>query len=150
MRWNCTTRRSPIHCRPRRSRRGDGECCADEGEVAERLRKLPTCRCRGTSYSSASRPRSFQTEKPLEEPAGLLQAAVVCERADEPERAGKELALVARQPVVGFGGRVAGDEAVAAELARDRVDRAADALVGTGEEADERDGEDARVELLDP
>src|SRR5205085_3452979 len=43
-----------------------------------------------------------------------------------------------------------GDEAVAAELAPDGVDRPGDALVASREEADERDVEDAGVELLRP
>ena len=74
--------------------------------------------------------------------------AVEGQRADEPERAGEELALVAGQAVVGLGGRVARDEAVAAQLAQDRVDRAGHALVGPRQEADERDVQHARVELL--
>ena len=73
-----------------------------------------------------------QPEQPLEQRARLVDAAVERERADQPERAGQELALVARQSVVGLGGRVARDEAVAAKLARDRVDRAGDALVVPG------------------
>jgi hypothetical protein len=58
-----------------------------------------------------------QPEEPLEERAGLLDAAVERERADQPERAGEGLSFVAGQSVVGLRGRVAGYEAVAAELA---------------------------------
>src|SRR5262249_57938590 len=47
-------------------------------------------------------------------------------------------------------GRVARDEAVPAELARDCIDRSGDALVAARKEADEGDVEHARVELLRP
>jgi hypothetical protein len=86
-----------------------------------------------------------QAEQTLEQRPSLVDATVERERADEPKGTGEELPFVARQPVVGVGGRVARDEAVAAEFARNRVDGAADALVVAGEEPDERDVEDARV-----
>ena len=71
------------------------------------------------------------------------------QRLGEPEGAGEELALVTGQPVVASSvGRVARDEAVARQLALDRVDRADHALVVRREEADQRDQQHARVELL--
>ena len=74
-----------------------------------------------------------QPEQAVEQRSGFVDPAVEGERADQPERAGEELSLVARQPVVGVGRRVARDEAIAAELARDRVDGARDALVVAGQ-----------------
>ena len=64
-----------------------------------------------------------QLAQPLEQGPRLLDAPVPRERADQLERARQELPLVAGQPVVGLGGRVAGDEAVPAQLARHRIDR---------------------------
>jgi hypothetical protein len=61
-----------------------------------------------------------QGEQPLEQLPRLGLAAVERERLDQPERAGKELALAAGQAVVGNIGRVARDEAVVAEFAADR------------------------------
>ena len=132
---------------PRRGDRARGE---DQRQVAERLREVADLPPRApTSYSSASRPRSLASPiSRSKSVARLVDAAVARERADEPERAGEELPLVARQAVVGLRGRVARDEAVAAQLAPDRVDRPGHALVVAGQEADERDVEHARVQLL--
>ena len=58
--------------------------------------------------------------------------------------------LVAREAIVRLGSRVAGHEAVAAELARDRVDRPGHALIGPRKEADQRDIEVTGVELFGP
>ena len=91
-----------------------------------------------------------QGDQSLEQLARLTDPPVERQRADEPERAGEELSLVARQPVVRDGRRVAGDESVTAELARDRVDGVRDALVAPGQEPDQRDVEHTRVELLRP
>src|SRR6185312_2142139 len=89
-----------------------------------------------------------QAEEPLEQRTSLRDPAVDRKGTDQPKRAGQELPLVAGQPVVGVGSRVAGDEAVPAELTRDRVDGARDPLVGPRQEADEWNVQDARVELL--
>jgi hypothetical protein len=43
--------------------RRDGQRCADEREWLNACGKLPTCRCPVTSYSSASRPRSFASPR---------------------------------------------------------------------------------------
>src|SRR5512141_569543 len=61
-----------------------------------------------------------------------VQAQVVTQGEqplNQPERAGKELALAAGQAVVGGIGRVARDEAVVAEFAADRVDGARETVV---------------------
>ena len=88
-----------------------------------------------------------QAEEALEQLPRFLDAAVAGERIDQPEGAGQELSLVARQPVVGLRGRVAGHEPVPAELARDRVDGAGHTLVGSRQEPDERDVQDAGVQF---
>ena len=141
---NCPTRGPPAresrpcgavsHVAAAALRRRDRACAATiKREVAERLREvadLPLARdvvllCEQAEVVA-------QAEQPLEQRARLVDAAVERERVDQPERAGQELAFVARQPVVGLGGRVARDEAVAPELARDRVDRSGDPLVVPG------------------
>jgi len=53
-----------------------------------------------------------QGEQPLKQLPRLGVAAVDRERLDQPERAGQELALAARQAVVGGIGRITGDEAI--------------------------------------
>src|SRR5215216_654883 len=122
---------------------------ADQGEMAERLWEVADLSLPSHVVLFGQQAEIVgQTDEPLEQGTSLLDTAVERERADQPKRAGKELSLVAGQPVVRVGGRVARDEAVSAEVARDRVDRAGDPLVGAGKEPHERDGEDTRVELL--
>ena len=67
----------------------------------------------------------------------------------EPERAGQERTLAARQTVdlAEAVARVPQDEAVGAQVAFDRGNRAHDTRVGRGEEADEGDHQQAGVEL---
>jgi hypothetical protein len=84
----------------------------------------------------------------LEQRARLGDPAAVRQRGGQPERAGQELALVAVEAVVGLRGRVARDEPVTAQLVAHRVDRPGDAGVVAGQEADEREVEDAGVERL--
>src|SRR5919108_3859179 len=98
-------------------RRRDGHRRADQGEVAECLWEVADLPLpRHVVLLGEQAEIVGQAEEPLEERAGLLDAAVECESAHEPERAGEELPFVAGQPVVGLRGRVAGDETVAAEL----------------------------------
>jgi len=99
--------------------------------------KLPASRPRCGSYSSDSRPTSF------EHPARVVATSEEYEVVGEPERAREERALPRRETVDSLGrrGMVAAHEAVDEELALDRGDRAADARVGRGKEADERDHE---------
>ena len=87
----------------------------DEGEVAERLREvadLPAARDIVLLGQQAE--IVAQADEPLEQRLRFRDASVTCERVDQPERAGQELTLVARQSVVGLAGRIARDEAVAA------------------------------------
>jgi hypothetical protein len=98
--------------------RRDGQGCADEREVAERLREVADLPLpRHVVLLGQQAEIVCHREEPLEERAGLRDAAVERERADQPERAGQELSFVTGQSVVGLRGRVAGYEAVAAELA---------------------------------
>ena len=89
-----------------------------------------------------------QPEQPLEQRARLVDAAVERERVDQPERAGEELALVAGQAVVGLP---PSSSARRSRRGRARAATASivpgDALVVAGQEADERDVQDAGVEL---
>src|SRR4051794_13685488 len=70
-----------------------------------------------------------QPGQPLEQGARLGEPPVAREGIDQPERARQELTLVAREAVVGDGRGVARDEAVAAEVAPDGIDRPGDTLV---------------------
>src|SRR4029450_7043532 len=122
---------------------------ADQGEMAERLREVPDLSLPSHVVLFGQQAEIVgQADEPLEQGTRLRDSAGGRERADQPERAGEELSLVAGEPVVGVGGRVARDEAVSAEVARDRIDRGGDPLVGARKEPHERDGEDARVEPL--
>src|SRR4029450_1972097 len=122
---------------------------ADQGEMAERLREVPDLSLPSHVVLFGQQAEIVgQADEPLEQGTRLRDSAGGRERADQPERAGEELSLVAGEPVVGVGGRVARDEAVSAEVARDRLDSAGAPLVGSRKEPHERDGEDARVELL--
>src|SRR5947207_540959 len=131
--------------RQRRGWGGSGSCPlaaedpgrADEREVGECLREvadLPVAG--GVVLLGVQAEVVAQGEEPLEQFPRLGLAAVERERLDQPERAGKELALAARQAVVADVGRVAGDEAVMAELAADRVDGGGETAVGRVEQAD--------------
>src|SRR5215218_9781523 len=127
---------------------GDGSRREDEREMAEGLREVahltpaPDVVLLGEQAEVIG-----QADEPLEQCSRLVDAAIARERVDEPEGAGQELALVAGQAVVGLRGRVARDEAVATELARDRVDRPRYAIVGSRQEANERNVQHAGVEL---
>ena len=68
----------------------------------------------------------------------------------EPEAAGEERALARRQPVARPRRVVAQHEAVLDQLALDRRDRADDARIVGRQEADQRDQQQARVQLLAP
>lgn len=94
--------------------------------------------------------RGAEREEAIEESDGFVAAAEKGEAVDEPEGARKEGTLAGREAVDvgGSGGMIAADEAVGDEIALDGFDRADDAWIVDGEEADEREHEEARVELL--
>src|SRR5829696_4728377 len=99
----------------------DRACGEDQREVAERLWEVADLPPAAHVVLLGEQAEVVgQREEPLEQAARVVDAAVHREGADQPERAGQELALVTRQAVVGLGGRVARHEAVPAELARDR------------------------------
>src|SRR5919204_1472941 len=92
-----------------------------------------------------------EREEPLEELPRLVEPALEREVVDEPEGARQEGSFAGRQAVDRHRllvRLVALDEAVADELALDRRHRADHARVVGGEEADERDHEQARVDPL--
>src|SRR5581483_1589411 len=86
----------------------------------------------------------------VEELDGLLVPAEQLVAVREPERARQEDTFAGRQPVDAALAAVAEDEAVLEKLALDRLDRAADTGIRGGEEADERQHQEARVEFLRP
>ena len=122
----------------------------DQGEVAERLRKVPDLTSASHVVLLGEQPEIVRQAEQMR--SNRLRASstrpLLRERADQPEGAREELTFVAAKPSSVSGGRIARHEAVATKLARDRVDRAGDPLVGCREEPDERDVEDAGVELL--
>ena len=92
-----------------------------------------------------------EPEQPLVQLDRIVVATLLVEDGGEPERAREEHALAGREAVdvrVLLVGAVALDESAAEELGLDRANRADDALVGRGEEPDERDQEAARVEAI--
>src|SRR6516165_4863118 len=74
----------------------------DQGEVGECLREVADLPPTGDVVLLGVQAQVVaQGEQPLEQLPRLGLAAVQRERLDQPERAGKELALTARQAVVG-------------------------------------------------
>ena len=78
----------------------------------------------------------------------LVVAAEQLVAVDEPERARQEDALARRQPVDARTRPVPEHEPVAEQLPLDPLDRASHPRVGCGQEADQRNHEQARIELL--
>jgi hypothetical protein len=91
---------------------------ADEREVGERLRELADLPAADDIVLLGVQAEVIaQGEPPLKQLPRLGVAAVDRERPDQPERAGQELALGARQAVIGDVGRVAGDKSLVAQPA---------------------------------
>src|SRR5262245_34807200 len=88
-----------------------------------------------------------QGEKPLENSTSLAWSALQDEVVREPEAAGQKHALSRRQPVQALVRAVAHHEAVDRQLALDRFHGPFDARIAAWQEADDRDQEQARVEL---
>jgi hypothetical protein len=109
--------------------------------VAEGLRKvaeLPPGR--GVVFFGEQADVVSEREQAREERSPFVEATREGVVGGEPEAAGEEGALSLGKPVDGVrvvGGRVAVDEAVAAELALDRRHGSAHALVARREKADE-------------
>ena len=118
--------------------RGQQQRAVDEADVAEGLREVAdepaSARVVFLRRAARRRWRARAAARTARRPRRGARAA---RGVDEPERARQEGALAGRQPVVGLLGRVAQHEPVAAQLALDRLDRARDARVVGGEEADE-------------
>ena len=77
-----------------------------------------------------------------------IELADLDQRADEPERADRERALLGAQAVVGLLDAVAQDQAVLAQLVGDPEDRVADPLVVAGQEVDQRQQQQRGVERV--
>ena len=121
----------------------------DERQVAERLREVADLAPQFDVVLLGEEPEVVpQAQQPLIQLARLVDPPAERQRPDEPERAGQELPLVPWKAVVGVFRRVARHEAVAGQVALDRLDGPDHALVVRRQEADHRDDQRARVELL--
>src|SRR5580698_4102369 len=89
-----------------------------------------------------------QGEQAIEEAARVVGAADGFEATDHPETAGEEDAFAGRQAVLDLFGVVAKNEASGHEIALNRFDGAADAVVGGGEKADDGHEQKRRIELF--
>jgi hypothetical protein len=121
-----------------------------EREMGERLREVPQQSAGVRVVLLGHQPEVVaEVDEPAEQLVRLVVAPEQLVAVAEPERAREEDALARRQPVDARLVRaVAEDKAVLKQLPFHRLDGAPDALVGGGEEADERQEEKARVELL--
>src|SRR5690349_9428807 len=89
-----------------------------------------------------------QRQQALEKLAGLLHAPLQDVVVRQPEAAGQKGSLSGRQAVNDLSGVVTHDETVDEKAPLDCLDRSDDARVGRGQEADERQQQEARVERL--
>src|SRR5437763_13885603 len=102
-----------------RSRRGYRACVgnrhrrSDQREVAEGLREVADLTLPLDVVLLCEEAEIVvQSDQSLEQLTRLIDPPIGRQRTDEPERTSQELSLVARQPVVCHGRRVAGHEAV--------------------------------------
>src|SRR6478672_4273957 len=139
---------APVH--RRRQMRQHVERRRDEREVGERLREVPEqALLLRVVLLGEEADVVREADQPLEQHMRIVVPAEELVAVDEPERAGKKDAFANREPVDAVIARsISEDKAVTQEVALDRCDRAAHARVACGEEADERDQEQAGVELL--
>ena len=116
--------------------------------MGERLRKVAELAAGAGVVLLGEQPHVVaQREEPIVEPARLVPAPEQHQVVHQPEGAGEEEPFARRKPVhPGLGG-VALDEPVHEQLTLDGGHRPAHARILGGEEAHERDHEQARVEL---
>ena len=82
--------------------------------------------------------RARRGEEPFAEATSPRQLADLDQRRDEPERADRERALLAAQPVIGLVGAVAQDEPMVGKLVGDGQHRSLHALVARRQEPNQR------------
>src|SRR5665811_1322407 len=120
----------------------------DEGKVAECLRRvaqLPVCA--GIPFLAQESDVVAQAQEPLEQDDGLVPTPGAVQSVHEPERAREEDTLAPRKTVLAALRPVAQHETVLREVPLDGLDRADDATVVGGQEADSRNEQQARVEV---
>ena len=123
----------------------------DERHVGERLREIADQPPRHRVVLLGQQAEVVaEVEQPLEELAGIVVAPEHAQAVGQPERAGEERALPAAQAVdlTGVHGPVAEDEVALHQLPLDRLDRPPDPGVAGRQEADQRDHQQAGVELV--
>src|SRR5689334_5541835 len=136
----------------RRQVRREVERRVHEGEVRERLGEVPEHALGPGVVLLREEPEVVaQVDEAPEQLVRLLVPAEQLVAVAEPERAGKEHALAGRQAVdCVLVCPIAEYESFMEQLPLDRLDRAADARVGGGEEPYERQQQEAGIELLRP
>jgi hypothetical protein len=121
----------------------------DERQVRERLREVAQVPARaGVDLLRVELQRRGVAEHLLAQLPGPPRLADLLERADEPEGADGERALLALEPVVRLVRAVAQDQPVHRQLVVDRVDRGHHARVVGGQEAQQRHEQARRVERV--
>ncbi len=123
----------------------------DEGEVRKGLGEIAGETAEvGVVFFREKTERGAERKQAFEEGEGFVAATEQRETIDEPKGARKERAFAGRETIdTGLlAGVVALHEAVGGELALDRFDGAHDAFVVNREKADQREHEEARVELM--
>ena len=111
--------------------------------------KLPRCRPVAASISSAySGQRAGEREQLLAQSSCSGELADLDQRRDEPERADRERALLAREPVVGLPHAVAQHEPVLGQLVGDREHGGADPRVVRRQEPHQRHHQQRRIERV--
>src|SRR4051794_12430023 len=117
----------------------DSRSRLDQGEVGERLRKVPEVATRrGVELLGVQPQRRRDAQELLHQVAGRLRLVHDRQRRHEPERADQEAALLAGKAVVGLAGAVAQYEAVLRQVTRYRIDGSPQALVVTREKPEDR------------
>src|SRR5829696_8377610 len=125
----------------------------DEGDVGERLGEVAELAAgRRVELLSQQADVVAEGEEALEDGQRLLTPAHQGQVVGQPEGAGQERPLAGRQPVHRLRplGRVAVDEAVDHQLALDGRHRGLDPRVAGGQEPDQRDLEQAGVQVVGP
>ena len=121
----------------------------DKADVGERLREIAHQPLRlGVVFLRQQAHVVAQTQQPFVEPLGVFMTPKEVKIVREPERAGQEGALARRQAVRPRVRAVALHEAVVHQVLLDGLDGAANARVGGRQEADQRDHQQAGVEVL--
>ena len=119
----------------------------DQRQVRERLREVPeVAAARRLDLLGVEAERAGERQQPLAQLAGAAAVADLRQRGDEPERADREAALLAREAVVGLLRAVAQHEPVVGQLVGHRQHGRADARVVGRQEAHQRHQQHGGVE----